>query len=191
MSLAWQLEKTYTLADYLSWDDGERIELLEGEPVMMATPLRVHQEVLGELFAILRDYLKGKRCKAYLAPFAVRLFEREGNSPDQVTTVVEPDISVICDPAKLDRIGCKGAPDLVMEILSPSTRRQDKSRKMKLYQRAGVREYWIIDPEIKDVQVLLLKDGQYVFQAFGETGDTLEVNVLPGCTIDLTAVFAE
>ncbi len=189
MNLA--LEKTYTLADYLTWDEGDHIELIAGEPVMLATPLRVHQEIVGELFGYLRDYLKGKKCKVYVAPFAVRVFERDNDLPEQVDTVVEPDISVVCDPAKLDRIGCKGAPDLIMEILSPSTRRHDKARKLNLYQRAGVKEYWIVDPDNKDVQVFLLKDGNYIIQAFGEPGDTLPVNVLPGCTIDLAAVFSE
>lgn len=185
------LNRIYTLADYLTWDEGEHIELIEGEPVRRPTPLRVHQEVLRELFGHLMNHLRGKSCKVYMGPLAVRLFERDNDLPEQVDTVVEPDISVVCDPAKLDRIGCKGAPDLIMEILSPSTRRHDKARKLNLYQRAGVKEYWIVDPDNKDVQVFLLKDGNYIIQAFGEPGDTLPVNVLPGCTIDLAAVFSE
>ena len=184
-------ENRYTLADALTWDEQDRIELIDGYPVMMAPPVRVHQEISGELFGQLRDYLKGKTCKVYAAPFAVRLFEREGDFPEDVDTLVEPDITVVCDPSKLDDTGCKGAPDLVMEILSPSTQRHDKLTKFNLYQRSGVREYWIVDPASKSVQVFVLEDGHYAAADFGMAGDTLKVNVLEGCAIDLTSVFAE
>ena len=101
------------------------------------------------------------------------------------------DITVVCDPSKLDDVGCKGAPDLVMEILSPSTQRHDKLTKFNLYQRAGIREYWIVDPASKSVQVFVLEDGHYAAADFGMAGDRLKVNVLEDCTIDLTSVFAE
>ncbi len=184
-------ENCYTLADALAWDEQDRIELIEGYPVMMAPPSRVHQKISGELFGQLRDYLKGKKCEVYHAPFAVRPFERDGEQPEVVDTLVEPDISVVCDPSKLDDIGCKGAPDLVIEILSPSTTRLDKFTKFNLYQRAGVREYWIVDPGDKSVQVFVLEEGHYTAKDFGTAGDTLRVNVLEGCTIDLSQVFSE
>ena len=131
----------YTFADVLKWDESERVEIIDGEVVMMSPPpSRGHQEISGELFAQIYAYLKGKKCKVYAAPFAVRLFEQEGDSPEDVDTVVEPDISVVCDRDKLDQHGCKGAPDMVVEILSPSTRRHDRMTKFNLYQRAGVRE---------------------------------------------------
>ena len=104
---------------------------------------------------------------------------------------MEPDVSVVCDPSKLDDIGCKGAPDLVMEILSPSTTRHDKFIKFNLYQRAGVREYWIVDPADKTVQVFVLEDGHYTAKDFGAAGDTVRVNVLKDCTIDLSQAFPE
>ena len=184
-------EKRYTMADAMAWDESERIELIYGQPYMLATPIRAHQEALMELSAQLHEHLKGKRCKVYPAPFAVRLFERDGDDPDDVDTLVEPDISVVCDPGKLDKIGCKGAPDLVIEILFPSTTRHDRFTKFNLYQRAGVREYWIEDPSSKSVQVFVLEDGRYAAKDFGGAEDTIAVNVLEGCSINLTPVFAE
>ena len=184
-------EKRYTMSDAMAWDESERIELIYGQPYMLATPIRAHQEALMELSAQLHEHLKGKRCKVYPASFAVRLFERDGDDSDDVDTLVEPDISVVCDPDKLDKIGCKGAPDLVIEILSPSTTRHDRFTKFNLYQRAGVREYWIADPSSKSVQVFVLEDGRYTAKDFGGAEDTIAVNVLEGCSIDLTPVFDE
>lgn len=185
-------EARYTLADALTWEEQDRIELIDGYPVMMSPPpVRVHQKALMELSAQLHAYLKGKKCEVYPAPFAVRLFEQDGDSPEDVDTMVEPDITVVCDPSKLDDIGCKGAPDLVMEILSPSTQRHDRLTKFNLYQRAGVREYWIIDTNSKSVQVFVLEDGRYTAKDFGTAGDKLKVNVLEDCTIDLSRVFPE
>ena len=123
----------YTFADCLTWGESERIEIINGEAVMMAPPSRTHQEVSGALFAQLYTFLEGKKCRVYSAPFAVRLFEKDGDNPEDVDTMVEPDISVVCDSSKLDDAGCKGAPDLVMEILSPSTMRHDRFTKFNLY----------------------------------------------------------
>lgn len=184
-------EKRYTLADALTSDESERIELIYGEPVMMAPPVRRHQEALMELSSQLHAYLKGKKCKVYPAPFAVRLFERNGDYPEDVDTMVEPDISVVCDASKLDDIGCKGAPDLVMEILSPTTQRHDRVTKFNLYQQAGVREYWIVDPVGQSVQVFVLDGGHYAAKDFGTAKDTIKVNVLEDCAIDLSQVFSE
>jgi Uma2 family endonuclease len=144
-----------------------------------------------ELSAQLHAYLKGKKCKVYPAPFGVRPFEQEGDDPEDVDTLVEPDICVVCDPSKLDDMGCKGAPDLVIEVLSPSTIRHDRFTKFNLYQRAGVREYWIVDPAGKSIQVFILEDGRYTAKDFGVAGDTLKVNVLEDCVIDLSPVFPE
>ena len=181
----------YTFADVLTWEENERIEIIDGEAVMMAPPVRVHQEISMELSWKLRSYLDGKACKVYTAPFAVRLFEKDGEGPEDVDTMVEPDIAVICDPAKLDKYGCRGAPDMVVEILSPSTQRQDRFIKFGLYQRAGVREYWIVDPENKCVQSFWLEDGRYAVKEFGAAGDKMRVNVLEDCFIDLSEIFPE
>jgi Uma2 family endonuclease len=183
-------DKLYTLADILEWDEGERAEVIDGSLYMMATPSRIHQKISGELFGQLREYLRGKQCEVYAAPFAVRLFEGAEDSPENVYTMVEPDISVICSPEKLDDMGCKGAPDLIIEILSPSTRRHDRLTKFNLYQRAGVREYWIVDPSDRSVQSFLLENNAYIARDFAVNDDKITVNVLQDCVIDLAPVFA-
>ena len=180
----------YTFADCLTWEENERIEIIDGEAVLMAPPSRLHQEISVAITSQLYNFLEGKRCKVYPAPFAVRLFEKDGEAPEDVDTMVEPDISVVCDGDKLDKHGCKGAPDLVVEILSPSTQRHDRLVKLSLYQRAGVREYWIVNPEDQTVQVMLL-DGSGVLQlheVYDRQG-VAKVNVLDGCFIELSKVF--
>ena len=190
--MAFPAEKArYTFADVLTWEETERIEIIEGEAVMMAPPSVGHQRVSREIFRQLANYLEGKKCEVFVAPFGVRLFEQDGDSQEDVDTLVEPDISVICDKSKLDKFGCKGAPDMVVEILSPSTRRHDRLVKLGLYQRAGVREYWIANPEEKTVQVLLLENGKLLpYEDYGQD-DVAKVNVLDGCFIELSKVFAE
>jgi Uma2 family endonuclease len=176
----------YTYADYLEWDEGERCEIIDGEAYIMATPSRIHQESSGNFYFALRSFLEGKPCKVYAAPFAARLFPEEDGSDD---TVVEPDITVICELSKLDDRGCNGAPDFIIEIISPSTARHDRILKFNKYREAGVREYWIADPEEKIVSVYLLKDGQYIAVNYDETA-AVPVTVLPGCEIDLKTIFA-
>ena len=180
----------YTFADCLAWGEDERVEIINGEPVMMAPPTRIHQKILMELSRQLANFLEGKKCEVYPAPFAVRLFEKDGDAPEDVDTVVEPDISVVCSQDKLDERGCKGAPDLVAEILSPSTQRHDRLVKLDLYQRAGVREYWIVDPDSSTVQVFLLKDGYLRPHEVYSEKDIAKVNVLDGCFVELSKVFA-
>ena len=184
-------EMRYTFADYLTWDEDDHIELIYGSPYMMSPPLRIHQKVSGALFHQLANYLDGKKCEVYSAPFGVRLFEEEGDRPEDVNTIVEPDLVVVCDPGKLDDYGCKGAPDLVIEILSPSSRRHDRIVKLDLYQRAGVREYWVVNPEDRTVQVMLLKDSYLLpVEDYGRE-DMAKVNILEDCAIDLSKVFSE
>jgi Uma2 family endonuclease len=139
------------------------------------------------LSAAIYTFLEGKPCKAYAAPFSVRLFPVEDQSDD---TVVEPDITVVCDSSKLDDRGCNGAPDLVIEIVSPSSERYDRIIKFNKYREAGVREYWIVDPKGSIVSVYMLRDGQYMAVNYDDTA-TVPVTVLPGCVIDLKTVFAE
>ena len=179
----------YTFADCLAWDERERIEIINGEAVMMSPPTRIHQKILMELSRQLANFLEGKKCEVYPAPFAVRPFEKDGDSPEDVDTMVEPDISVVCDHSKLDKHGCKGAPDLVVEVISPSTQRHDRLVKLDLYQRAGVREYWIVSPEEKSVQVFLLEgNALHPHEVYSEK-DIAKVNVLDGCFIELSKVF--
>lgn len=180
----------YTFADCLTWDENDRIEIVNGEAIMMSPPSTAHQLISGELYRQLANYLDGKKCRAISAPFAVRLFEKAGDSTDDVDTMVEPDISVVCDLSRLDKNGYRGAPDMVVEILSPSTRRHDRLVKLGLYQQAGVREYWIVDPENRSVQVFLLdeKGALQLREDYGRE-DIAKVNVLDGCFIELPKVF--
>jgi len=181
----------YTFADVLAWDEKERVELIDGEAVMMAPPSTAHQLISFEISRQLGNYLEGKKCLAIPAPFAVRLFEKDGDSPEDVDTMVEPDISIVCDRDKLDKHGCKGAPDMVVEILSPSTQRHDRLVKLDLYQRAGVREYWIVNPEDQTVQVFTLSNGLLLPHEVYDRKGVAKVNVLDGCFIELSKVFPE
>ncbi|MCM1106422.1 MAG: Uma2 family endonuclease [Blautia sp.] len=131
----------YTIADIKALPEGQRAELIDGQMYMMAAPGRIHQEIVGELFGIIREYILRKKgaCKPYISPFAVFLYKDEKN-------YVEPDISVICDTNKLTDEGCCGAPDWIIEVVSPGSLRMDYMIKLFKYENAGVREYWIVDP---------------------------------------------
>jgi Uma2 family endonuclease len=175
----------YTYADMLEWDESIRAEIFDGEVYMMPPPARVHQEISRELLLQFGNFLKGKPCKVYAAPFGVRLFPKDDLSDD---TVVEPDIAVICDKSKLDDRGCNGAPDLIIEILSPSNIAHDKIRKFRKYLAAGVREYWIVNPMEQMVDVHRLDGGRYITMLY-DAEEEVPVTVLPGCTIKLQDVF--
>lgn len=181
----------YTLADYLEWEEEEgRYELIDGDAYLMAPPTTQHQKVSGEIFRQLANFLEGKKCEVYAAPFGVRLFEREGDRPEDVDTLVEPDITVVCDKSKLDEYGCRGAPELVMEVLSPSSRKHDRLVKLNLYQRAGVPEYWIVNPEEESVQVFLRDDsGNLRIHNEYDRTEIAKVHALDGCFIELCKVF--
>jgi Uma2 family endonuclease len=179
-------DQYYTYAEWLEFDETIQAELIDGALYMMAPPATNHQDIHRELFLQLGNFLKGKPCKVYSAPFAVRLFPREDLSDD---TVVESDITVICDQSKIDKQGCKGAPDMVIEILSPSNIRHDRIVKFQKYLAAGVREYWVVDPDNKGVEVHLLQDGGYRTMVYDETAEA-PVSVLPGCVIRLSEIFA-
>ena len=177
----------YTYADYCAWDDGERWELIGGKAYSMApAPTTGHQGVQAELLSQLRVFLRGKKCRAFGAPVDVRLNAEGGDD-----TVVQPDILVVCDPSKLeDKKSVIGAPDLIIEILSPSTERHDRGVKFELYQKSGVHEYWIVDPRSKMVFVHLLHEGKYITQPYYDNGN-VPVETLEGCMIDLAYVFEE
>lgn len=180
----------YTYADYLEWDTGERYELINGNTVMMAGPTFEHQNILGQIYRQLAAFLDDKPCNVVMAPFDVRLFEKDSDKPENIDTIVQPDIFVVCDRNKIDERGIKGAPDMVIEILSPSNFRHDRIVKLNLYNQAGVREYWIVDPTNKSVQVFLPdKDGKLWIHEEYYPSDIAKVNILEGCTIDLSTVF--
>jgi len=186
MSLPQRKGERYTYADYCTWDDGKRWELIDGVPFeMQAVPSMSHQSISFELTLQLGNFLKGNPCKLFYAPFDVRL-----NADDGDDTVVQPDIVVICDNSKIDEKGCKGAPDLIIEIISPSTAQNDRWTKYNLYKTAGVREYWIVEPAAKTITVNILDNGGYIEKTHGDTDTVLAVSVLPGCQITMADVFS-
>lgn len=179
----------YSYDDLLNWPEEERYELYDGRAVALASPTDIHQDISGELNAQLRAFLRGKPCKVYAAPLDVRLFEKDGETPDRVKTVVQPDIIVVCDRSKIDRHGIHGAPNLIIEILSEGTKKTDKIVKFNLYQLAGVQEYWIVDPDRRIVQVFTLEDGAYHAPEVYAARASVPVAVLPGCVIEFARVF--
>jgi len=181
---AQRIETHYTYADYCAWDDETRYELIDGVPYAMSpAPTQAHQTIIGRIFNEIFNFLKGKPCQIFLAPFDVRLNAEAGDD-----TVVQPDLLVVCDKTKLDGKACVGAPDMVIEVLSQSTARHDRLVKFRLYEKVGVREYWIVDHENSIVEVHILENGHYNKQAFGESDD-LHVHILEGCTINLADIF--
>ncbi len=161
MNTAEQLHQKYTYTDYAQWPEDERWELIDGVAYAMTAPQRLHQDIVSELCRQVGNYLYGKSCKFYVSPFDVRL-PRQDEADAKVETVVQPDLSVICDPSKLDKQGCRGAPDWIIEVLSPSTALKDMNNKRSLYERHGVQEYWIIHPEDRWTLVYMLDaQGRY------------------------------
>jgi Uma2 family endonuclease len=183
--LAYKLEETYTYADYLQWDTDERYEVVDGIAYAMVSPTATHQIISGELFGEIRDFLKEKPCKVFAAPFDVRLFPEEDNCD---TTVVQPDILVVCDKSKLkDGKACKGAPDLIIEVLSKSSVIMDRKVKVEIYRNAGVKEYWIVDTDAREVLVNLLVNGRYDSTVYK---DNVPSSVLQGLLINLDTIRA-
>jgi Uma2 family endonuclease len=181
--------RSYTYADYKSWElaEGERYELIDGAAYAMAGPNDQHQAISMELARQIANFLHGKPCKVRPAPYDVRLFYKEDESD---TTVVQPDISVICGEEKRGPEGCRGTPDLVIEILSPSNTSEESVRKFNLYLKAGVKEYWIVAPKSKTVQAYVLQDNSYLGTTF-DAGSLLASAAIKGLSVSLKAVFAE
>ncbi len=183
MGLALRKEKHYSYADYLTWPDDARYELIDGEAFLMApAPLIEHQEVAGEVFRQLANQLDGKPCRPYIAPVDVRL-PRNDEADAAIATVVQPDVLVVCDPSKIDRRGVRGAPDWLLEVLSPSTAAHDQIAKRRTYERAGVCEYWLVHPGDRTLTVYVLESGQYGRPEIYELKDETPIGVLPGVSI--------
>jgi len=185
-------DKTYTYADYLQWTFDDRLEILKGKLFKMTpAPNRFHQDVSGIIFRDIANHLKGRPCKVYSAPFDVRL-SRKNTADESVTTVFQPDICVICDLTKLDDRGCVGAPDIVVEILSPGNNKKELRNKYEIYEEAGVLEYWIIWPLEKTfLRYTLNEAGKYTASRVLTLGDEVTTPVLPGFILDLEEVFEE
>ncbi|GGF27857.1 Uma2 family endonuclease [Hymenobacter cavernae] len=185
------LTKTYTYADYLTWQLDEFVELIKGKVYQMSpAPRRRHQVTARNLNTPIALYLEGKQCEVYFAPFDVRLTTAGPNGDVQITTVVQPDICVICDPAKLDDLGCLGAPDWIIEILSPGTAAHDTRDKYDLYQEAGVSEYWIVSPLEKYVSVFVLREQKYQLAGEFYAPGPIPTQTLPELEILWEKVFA-
>jgi Uma2 family endonuclease len=182
-------DRKWTYADYLTWPADERWELIDGVAyAMVPGPMRLHQAISGDLYFLLRKSLEGKLCQVYSAPFDVRLTERS-EADEETTTVVQPDISVFCSAAHLDDKGAKGPPDLVVEILSPSTSGKDMIVKRALYERHGVPEYWIVDPETRVVYQFVLTTGRYAGARELSAGMRLESATLDGVAFAVDELF--
>ena len=180
----------FTYEDLSTWPEDERWELIDGIAYDMSpAPLRVHADISRELFYIFMTYLRGKTCKVYHAPFDVRLPLGE-ESDNQIRNVVQPDILVVCDEKKLDEKGCRGAPDLIVEILSPTTASRDCIQKRALYEHHGVKEFWTVDPANRLVQVYLLgSDGRYGRSEVYNDSDVVKVSIFDDLQIDLKEIF--
>ena len=185
-------QEKYTYADYLTWDKG-RWEIIDGDIFdMTPAPTRVHQKILGELFFLIQSYLKKQKgvCEVYPAPLDVRFVNAQNDVDDLIDTVVQPDIVVVCDPKKLDDRGCKGAPDLVVEILSPSTAKIDLKIKRQLYEQHGVKEYWLVHPVDQTVMVYTLNESkQYDKADIYGAEDELRTVLFADFLIKLEEVF--
>ena len=181
---------TYSYADYRSWGDDYRCELIDGRIYdMNAAPARIHQEITGDLFGQFWQFLQNRPCRVYAAPFDVRL-ARPNQRDDQVFTVVQPDITVVCDEDKLDDFGCIGAPDLIVEVISPSTASKDNVYKRAVYERTGVREFWLVNPGERWVRVChLAENGLFGPEAVYDDTGKVQVGIFPELTIDLAKIF--
>ena len=185
-------DRIFTYKDYLTWNDNERWELINGMVYNMApAPSVNHQRILRQLLLQIGIFLSDKHCEVFSAPLDVR-FPATDEEDEDSKNVVQPDMVVICDSSKLDEKGCKGAPDLIIEIVSPSSASMDNIKKMELYEKNGVKEYWIVHPIYKIVTIYkITESGLYGKPEIYSEEDKIEVELLKGLTVDLSLVFWE
>ncbi|WP_027002258.1 Uma2 family endonuclease [Hugenholtzia roseola] len=191
------LEKSYSYADYLTWQFSEIVELIRGKVFRMSpAPKSKHQAISRNLTILLGIHFKRKTCRLYEAPFDVRL--SRAKDPKEITTVVQPDLCVICDIEKIDENGCLGAPDLVIEILSKGNSKKEMQIKYELYCEVGVREYWIIDPEREHIfQFILQKDfenpekNMYFLKKIYLAEDKITAHIFPDLQFEVAEVFED
>ncbi|HBY20489.1 MAG TPA: Uma2 family endonuclease [Clostridiales bacterium] len=182
--------KKYNYRDYLSWTDDNRWEIIDGSAYMQAAPVWQHQEIVSSLISIFRNYFKNKECTAFVAPFDVRISTHE-ETDEEVETVLQPDIVVVCDKSKLKGTGYFGIPTFVVEILSPSTAFYDKNVKFKKYEESGINEYWIIDPINTIVERFSLNNkNEYGKPDIYSEENQIKSIVFPNLEVDLKEVFA-
>lgn len=182
-------DRKHTYADYLTWPENERWEIIDGVPYMQSAPKWEHQSISGEIYRQISNYLVDKPCRVFASPFDLCLAEYHEND-DDVTNIIQPDIVIVCDETKLRKTGYFGVPTLVIEISSPSTARQDRVVKFNRYEKAGVKEYWIVEPEGKYINVFTLQENKRYGrpEAYTEE-DKVQLTVLPDFTVHLRPVF--
>ncbi|MEX0811722.1 MAG: Uma2 family endonuclease [Chitinophagales bacterium] len=184
------LSGTYTAADYLQWKMEEFAELIRGKIFKMSpAPSRYHQNISREILRVFLPYFS-KKCELFHPPFDVYLVKTEQHYK-KTKNIVEPDLCVVCDDSKLKDFGCVGAPDLVVEILSPSTQGRDQKDKFELYEEYGVREYWIVSPENRSVILNVLEDGKYKTLRPRIESETLQSVIFPDLKVELKEVFKD
>jgi len=196
MELSLDANRQYTYADYLTWADNKMRELLNGFIRLMSpVPALKHAVILSRLGNKMYNYISknGGSCQVFYAPFDVRFPKNSDEiSDNQIVNVVQPDICVVCNPSKLDERGCLGAPDMVVEILSLSSQRYDLNEKFNIYEAGGVKEYWVVSPKEKGINVFLLQDnGKYDDAAVYEGNVQVPVQTLKGLSIDTEALFKD
>jgi Uma2 family endonuclease len=185
-----KVEDKFTYKDYRQWPNHERWELIHGLAFNMSpAPSTRHQRIAKKLLLQFENFLLNKTCEVFQAPFDVRLPENN-ETDDEIAAVVQPDLSVICDPKKIDEKGCKGAPDLIVEILSPATAGKDMKEKLFLYEKHEVKEYWIVHPDENIIQLYKLgENGKYQFPLTYTDDDVIKTDLFPGLEIKLDIVF--
>ena len=186
------LNGVYTYADYLTWQFEQAVELIKGKILPMAAPSRRHQAVSRDLNGVFYNHFRNHKCEFYAAPFDVRLFDRvkTAKANKDIYTVIQPDVCIICDLTKLDDQGCNGAPDLIVEILSPGNSKKEMRTKKRLYEENGVQEYWIIDFNHEQAfQFVLNAQGVYEPPIIYVSDEVLDCALFPDLKIDLEELF--
>jgi Uma2 family endonuclease len=185
------LNANYTYADYLLWEFKERVELIKGKIFKMSpAPSSFHQDISMNLTEVLLSVFRKTNCKMYYAPFDVRLVNyKESTADTEITTVIQPDLCVICDRTKVKEKGCLGSPDLIIEILSPGNSKKEMDVKFDLYQENKVTEYWIVNPKIKTVLIYVLKNNNYIGIKPLIMGGILESPTFPSLKFEVEKIF--
>ncbi|SHK39934.1 Uma2 family endonuclease [Desulforamulus aeronauticus] len=183
-------DRIYTYADYLSWPETERLQIIDGVAYALAPPSTEHQAIVGSIFVEFANYLKGKACKVFVAPFGVTFAKDVKNEKN--IHAVEPDITIICDKSKITERGCKGSPDLIVEVISPSTASVDVIKKRQLYEHNGVLEYWIVDPTNQILSRFYLNENltEYRQVEYFTKTDTITPVIFPDLQINLVDIFS-
>ena len=183
------LTKTYTYADYFKWKFAQRVELIKGKIFKMGpAPNTSHQRLVGAIYLRLANFLDKQPCSVFVAPFDVR-FLRRSNGDTDIITVLQPDVCVICDASKIDSRGCLGAPDLVVEVLSPGNNAKELKNKYDIYEESGVKEYWIVSPQNRWLRICTLVDGKFKESPYYLSGDIAQSAVLNGFSLNVADLF--